>query len=131
MPSVLSLVQSKHKLFAVISILVIVILAIPAILPHITHPSMIYHILLHLVGLILAVFLSTVSLLAYNRNRNTRMLLMTIGFPLLAIVETFYLFHITANIEDVIVPKVDVEFSHIILFIMLALFGLGILKDNK
>jgi hypothetical protein len=110
---------------------VISLLALPVILPHITHQSMIYHISLHIVSLIIAIFLSSVSILAFNRNRNARMLFMTLGFALLAVIETLYLFHATANLEDVIIPIVDVELSHIILLVMLTLFGVGVLKVNK
>ncbi len=124
-------VSNKPKLFALISILVISALALPVILPHFTHPTMIYHISLHIASLILAVFLSCVSILAYNRNRNTRMLLMMFGFSLLAVVEILYLFHSTANIQDIVVPIVDTEFSHIVLLAMLTLFGIGILKVNN
>lgn len=124
-------VSNKPKLFALISILVISALALPVILPHFTHPTMIYHISLHIVSLILAIFLSCVSILAYNRNRNTRMLLMMFGFSLLAVVEILYLFHSTANIQDIVVPIVDTEFSHIVLLGMLTLFGIGILKVNN
>jgi len=92
---------------------------------------MIYHISLHIISLIIAVFLSSVSILAFNRNRNARMLFMTLGFALLAVIETLYLFHATANLEDVIIPVVDVELSHIILLVMLTLFGVGVLKVNK
>ena len=123
--------DSKPKLFVIISIVVIAVLALPVIIPHITHPSMIYHIFLHIISLVLAVFLSTISILAYNRNRNARMLFMTLGFILLAVVETLYLFHATSNVEDIIIPIVDAEFSHIILLIMLTLFGIGVLKVNK
>jgi hypothetical protein len=125
------IIDNKLKLFAIISIAVIAILALPVILPHITHLSMIYHILLHMISLIIAVFLSSVSILAYSRNRNTRMLLMTVGFVLLTVIEILYLFHATANLEELIVPIVDVELSHIILLIMLTLFGIGVLKVNK
>jgi hypothetical protein len=59
------------------------------------------------------------------------MLFMTLGFALLAVIETLYLFHATANLEDVIIPVVDVELSHIILLVMLTLFGVGVLKVNK
>jgi hypothetical protein len=59
------------------------------------------------------------------------MLLMMFGFSLLAAVEILYLFHSTANIQDIIVPIVDAEFSHIILLAMLTLFGIGILKVNN
>ena len=129
--SVRDVVSNKPKLFALIAILVISALAVPVILPHFTHPTMIYHITLHVISLILAVFLSCVSILAYNRNRNIRMLLMMFGFSLLAAVEILYLFHSIANIQDIIVPIVDAEFSHIILLAMLTLFGIGILKVNN
>jgi hypothetical protein len=129
--SVRDVVGNKPKLFALIAILVISALAVPVILPHFIHPTMIYHITLHVISLILAVFLSCVSILAYNRNRNIRMLLMMFGFSLLALVEILYLFHSTANIQDIIVPMVDAEFSHIILLAMLTLFGIGILKVNN
>jgi hypothetical protein len=125
------IIDNKPKLFVIISLAVIAILALPVILPHITHPSMIYHILLHMISLIVAVFLSSVSILAYSRNRNTRMLLMTVGFVLLTVIEILYLFHATANLEELIIPIVDVELSHIILLIMLTLFGIGLLKVNK
>jgi predicted membrane chloride channel (bestrophin family) len=127
--SVHDVLRNKPKLFALISILVISALALPVILPHATHPTMIYHIII--ISLILAVFLSCVSILAYNRNRNARMLLMMFGFSLLAVVELLYLFHSTANIRDIIVPIVDAEFSHLILLTMLALFGIGVLNVSK
>jgi hypothetical protein len=122
---------SKPKLLAVVSLILISMLAVPVILPHIRHPSMIYHILLHVVSIIIAVFLGVISLLAYNRNGGARLILMTGGFSLLAIIEFLYLFHATANIEDIIIPIVDVELSHLILLVMLTLFGIGVLKVNK
>jgi hypothetical protein len=129
--SIRNVVSNKPKLFGLISILVISALALPVILPHFTHPTMIYHIALHIISLILAVFLSCVSILAYNRNRNIRMLLMMFSFSLLAVVEILYLFHSTSNIQDIIVPIVDAEFSHVILLAMLTLFGIGVLKVNN
>jgi hypothetical protein len=122
---------SKTKLFAVVSLILISVLAVPVILPHIRHPSMIYHILLHVVSIIIAVFLGLISFLAYSRTGGTRLILMTVGFSLLAIIEFLYLFHATANIEDIIIPIVDVELSHLILLAMLTLFGIGVLKVNK
>ena len=124
---------SKLTLLAIVTATTIAILWIPVIMPHITHPAMIYHISLHIVSVILAVFLSVVSTLAYRRknNNNLRLLFMSLGFCLLAAIEFLYLFHATANIADVIIPIVDVELSHVILLIMLTLFGIGILKVNK
>jgi hypothetical protein len=104
----------------------------PLVIPHIAHPSMIYHILLHMAGLTMAIFLSIVSVLAYSRNTTTRMLLMAVGFMSLALVEFFYLLQAGGIvIGQVIIPAVNIELSHIILLIMVSLFGLGVLKVNK
>ncbi|HEY6885955.1 MAG TPA: hypothetical protein VI278_18130 [Nitrososphaeraceae archaeon] len=124
-------ISSKPKLLIIITVLAIAILSIPVIIPHITHPYMIYHIFLHIVSLIFAIFLSVVSIISYRRTNSARILFMTLGFFALAVIEILYLFHATANIEDVIIPIVDIELSHIILLIMLTLFGVGILKVNK
>jgi cytochrome bd-type quinol oxidase subunit 2 len=123
---------SKLTLLAIITVSMIAILWIPVIMPHITHPTMIYHISLHTISVVIALFLSIVSILAYRRNSNSlRLLFMSLGFCLLAGIEFLYLFHATANIPDIIIPIVDVELSHAILLIMLTLFGIGILKVNK
>lgn len=122
---------SKPKLLTIVTALVIAILSIPVILPHIMHPSMIFHIFLHIISLIIALFLSIVSILSYKRNKNARILFMTFGFFALAVIEILYLFHATANLEDVIIPIVDAELSHVILLVMLTLFGIGVLKVNK
>ena len=124
-------IDSKPKLLILVTVLVIAILSIPVILPHIMHPSMIFHIFLHIISLIIALFLSIVSILSYKRNKNARILFMTFGFFALAVIEILYLFHATANLEDVIIPIVDAELSHVILLVMLTLFGIGVLKVNK
>src|ERR687887_2505267 len=106
---------SKLTLLTIISATVIGVLMVPVILPHIRHPSMIYHISLHTLSVIIALFLSIVSILAYKRNNSLRLMFMSLGFCLLAGIEFLYLFHATANVQDVIIPMVDVELSHVIL----------------
>lgn len=124
------ILNSKPKLLAIISLLVS-ILAVPIIIPHIEHLSMFYHILLHIVSVIIAIFLGVTSFLAYYRNGGLRLLFMTGGFFLLVAIEFLYLFHTSSNIQEILVPIVDVELSHIILLVMLTLFGIGVLKVNK
>jgi hypothetical protein len=122
---------SKPVLLGLITVLVVGLVA-PLIVPHVAHPSMIYHIILHLAGLTIAIFLSIVSILAYSRNRTARMLLMTVGFMSLALVEFFYLLQAGAiAIGQIIIPTINIELSHLILLIMVSLFGLGVLKVNK
>jgi hypothetical protein len=122
---------SKPVLLGLITALVVGVVA-PLVLPHVAHPSMIYHIVLHMAGLTIAIFLSIVSILAYSRNKTARMLLMAVGFMSLALVEFFYLLQAGAIvIGQVIIPAVNIELSHLILLIMVSLFGLGVLKVNK
>ena len=122
---------SKPVLLGLITALVVGVVA-PLVIPHATHPSMIYHILLHMAGLTIAIFLSIVSLLAYSRNTTTRMLLMAVGFMTLALVEFFYLLQAGGIVVgQVIIPVANIELSHIILLIMVRLFALGVLKVNK
>jgi hypothetical protein len=122
---------SKPILLGLIAALVIGVVA-PLVISHAAHPSMIYHILLHMAGLTVAIFLSTVSFLAYSRNTTTRMLLMAVGFMSLVLVELFYLLQAGGIVVgQFIIPAVNIEFSHMILLIMVSLFGLGVLKVNK
>ena len=122
---------SKPVLLGLITALVVGVVA-PLVIPHVAHPSMIYHIVLHMAGLTIAIFLSIVSVLAYSRNSTTRMLLMAVGFMSLALVEFFYLLQAGGIvIGQVVIPAVNIELSHIILLIMVSLFGVGVLKVNK
>src|ERR687898_384660 len=122
---------SKPVLLGLITTLVVGVVA-PLVISHATHPSMIYHILLHMAGLTIAIFLSIVSLLAYSRNTTTRMLLMAVGFMSLALVEFFYLLQAGGIVVgQFIIPAINIELSHMILLIMVSLFGLGVLKVNK
>lgn len=130
-PSVIRSALSKPKLLLIISVTVVAILAIPVIMPHLTHISMIYHILLHIISLIIAIFLSTFSILAYKRNGGARLLFMALGFISLTAIEVLYLLYATVNIKDIIIPVVDIELPHVILFGMLALFGIGVFKVSN
>jgi hypothetical protein len=122
---------SKPILLGLITALVVGIVA-PFVIPHATHPSMIYHILLHLAGFTIALFLGVISFLAYSRNTTTRMLLMAIGFTTLALVEFFYLLQSGGiAVGQLIIPAANIELSHMVLLIMVSLFGLGVLKVNK
>jgi hypothetical protein len=125
-----NITSSKPKLLGIITAAVIAVVTVPVILPHITDTSMIYHLLLHVISLIIAIFLGLVSILAYLRNGRSRLLFMMSGFLLLSMIETMYLFDATSKIEDMVIPIVDIELSHVIFLVMLTLFGIGIFKVN-
>jgi len=126
-----NLTSSKSKLLATIAALIIAIMAIPVILPHFTDKSTIYHIFLHIVSVIIAIFLGLVSILAYLRNRRTRLLFMTFAFFSLSVIEAMYLFDVSSNMEDIVIQGVDIEISHIIFLVTLALFSIGIFRVGK
>jgi hypothetical protein len=122
---------SKPILLGLVTALVLGVVA-PFVIPHAAHPSMIYHIILHMAGLAIAIFLSIVSFLAYSRNTTTRMLLMAVAFMTLALVEFFYLLQAGGiAVVQFTIPAVNIELSHIILLAMVSLFGFGVLKVNK
>ncbi|MFY9564727.1 MAG: hypothetical protein WAQ29_00095 [Nitrososphaeraceae archaeon] len=130
-PSIQNMVASKAKLLIAISVIAVAVLSIPVIVPHLNHPSMIYHIVLHIVSLVVAVFLTTISAVAYRRSGSSRVLFMFFGFLALTAVELIYLFNATDDIGEVALPFVQIELPHIILLVMLTLFGVGIVKVNK
>jgi hypothetical protein len=130
-PSIHSIVANKDKLLITISVITVAVLSIPVIFPHLNHPSMIYHIVLHIVSLVVAVFLTTISAVAYKRSASSRILFMFFAFLALTVVELIYLFNATGDIGEVALPFIHIELPHIILLVMLTLFGIGVLKVNK
>ncbi|MEO9363462.1 MAG: hypothetical protein ABI348_06130 [Nitrososphaera sp.] len=121
---------SKPLVFGLTTAIVVGIIA-PLVLPHVTHPSILFHIILHIASLVIATFLSVVSLTAYRRTGGARTLFMTLGFIALGIAEVFYMFQAVGLLFFLQIPNLDIEFPHIILLGMLGLFGLGVLKVNK
>lgn len=126
-----NITSDKAKLFVTVAVIVVLALTIPVIIPHISNPQHIYHIILHIVSLTLSIFLFIVSISSYLRNGGSRLLFMSLGFLSLVIVEVLFLFHATKGIQEILVPVVNIELPHIILLAMLTLFGMGILKVNS
>lgn len=121
---------SKPILLGLVTAIVVGVVS-PLVLPHLAHPSMIYHISLHIASLAIAVFLSIVSVLAYTRSRSFRLLTMTLGFMALSTVEFLYLLDSSAVLSIFDFSTLGIELPHLILLVMLAMFGLGVLKVNR
>ena len=122
---------NKPRLLALIASIIISLSIVPFILPHVFHPHMIYHILLHLVSLIISQFLVVVSLLAYLKSRTSRILFMTLGFITLVIAEYIYLLNSTEDFYVKFIPYVNIEISHVVLLIMVIFFGISFLKNPR
>jgi hypothetical protein len=121
---------SKPVLLGLVTAIVVGIVS-PLIMPHLAHPSMIYHITLHIASLAIALFLSVVSVLAYARSRSFRVLTMALGFMALSVVEFLYLLDASAVLSVFDFSELGIELPHLILLLMLTMFGLGVLKVNK
>jgi hypothetical protein len=91
---------------------------------------MIYHIILHIASLAIAIFLSFIAVVAYTRSGRARLLFMALGFVTLAILEVLMLLSATGNLEEPMIPAVNVELPHVVLLVMITLFGVGVLKVN-
>jgi hypothetical protein len=123
-------IGAKKWLFGVISAVTVSVFIVLAA-PHIFHASTIWHFLLHLGSVTIAVFLSTVSFVSYRNTGNTRILLTALSFVALTIVELLFLLNTAELIGTPVIPVVDIDLSHVFLLGMLVLFGLGVLKVNK
>jgi hypothetical protein len=121
---------SKPLLVGLITAIVIGVIS-PLFVPHLTHTSMIYHIILHVASITVAIFLGVVSFLAYARSKSSRLLFMTLGFIALAIVEFLYLLESAWPGNEFLISTVDIELPHVILLVMLTMFFLGVLRGSK
>lgn len=122
--------EKKSSLFSIIVVVVVGILAAPIILPHILHTYHFVHILLHIGGIILAVFLTVLSLIAYYRLRSKRLMLTFCGFGAFITAETVTLIDATwpatFDIDDLSL----LEIGHLLILTTLGLLALGVFRDD-
>jgi hypothetical protein len=121
---------SKPLLLGLITAIVVGLIS-PLFLPHLVHPSTVYHIILHIASLTLAIFLGVVSVLAYARSSSSRLLFMTLGFIALAVVEFLYLLDAVLPGNTIHISTVGIELPHMILLVMLTMFFLGVVRVGK
>jgi hypothetical protein len=114
-----------------LSIIFLSVIIYPLILPHITHPSMIYHIVIHIISFDVALFLTFISILSFKKTKSKKVLLTSISFGILLVVELLYLLQASNTIGEFHIPYIEIEIPHILLLFMLALFAIGVLKVEK
>ena len=123
-------VERKSTLFSLIVAGVVAILALPIILPHLLHGFHIAHILLHVGGITLAVFISVLACIAYSRLRTKRLLLSTIAFSNFIVAEITLLVDATwpfaYDLGDVPLSEV----GHLLTFATLGLLALGVFRND-
>jgi hypothetical protein len=123
--------SNKTNLFCFLSIAFVSIIVYPIIIPHLSHPSMIYHIAIHIISFDMALFLTCISILSYNRTKSKRILLTSSSFGVLVIIELVYLLQSSNILGQFPIPYIGGEISHVLLLFMMALFAMGIIKVEK
>jgi len=125
-----NLVERKSTLFSIIVTGVIAILALPIIIPHLFHGYHLAHIFLHIGGITLAVFISTLAISAYVRLRTKRLLLSAIAFTTFIGAESALLVDSSyPNVFDFGILPLD-EVGHLLTFITLGLLALGVFRND-
>lgn len=124
------IIETKSSLFSIIVASIVGILAIPIIAPHFLHGFHLAHIILHIGGIILAVFISTLAFIAYGKLRTKRLLFSAIAFANFVLVEFILLFDATWPTVFDVGDVALLEIGHILTFVTLGLLALGVFRND-
>jgi len=125
-----SLIEKKPSLLAIVVGTIVGTLAIPVILPHIFHGYHVYHILLHVTGICVAVFITVLATIAYYRLRTKRLLLTTIAFGIFIAAESIVLIDATwPQLYDLNQTSL-LEVGHMLTITSLAVLAAGVFRNN-
>ncbi|MBI5377897.1 MAG: hypothetical protein HZA82_04670 [Thaumarchaeota archaeon] len=122
--------EKKSTLFSVVIFAVMGILIAPIILPNLFHGSHILHIMLHVGGMIAAVFLTVVSLMTYIKIRTKRLLFTFIAFSFFIAAEAISLVDVTWPYTFYVGQLPFSELEHILIIGMLGIFTLAIFRND-
>lgn len=106
------------------------ILAIPVIVPHLLHGFHIAHIILHVGGITLAVFITFLATLAYLRLKTRRLLLSAIAFSNFVAAETVLLVDATWPMIYDFQYMPLLEIGHFLTFITLGVLAIGVFRND-
>ncbi|WP_144732127.1 hypothetical protein [Candidatus Nitrosocosmicus arcticus] len=129
--SLANILSNKTSLFLFLSITVTSVAIYPFIIPHISHPTMIYHIIIHIISFDVALFLTTISFVSYKKTRSKKILLTGLSFGFLLFTELLYLLQSSNLLGTFYIPLIEVEFPHLLLLLMLGLFAAGVLRLER
>ncbi len=79
----------------------------------------------------MALFLTVISALSFRKTKSKKVLLTSLSFGILLIVEFLFLLQSSNILGDFQIPFIDVEIPHILLLFMLALFAVGVIKVER
>lgn len=122
--------EKKSTLFGIIVIAVIGTLATPIIIPHILHGFHLYHILLHVGGLSLSVFLTVLAVLAFSRLKTKRLFLTMIAFFVFISSESVLLVDATwPTMYDIGLVSL-LEVGHLLVITSMGLLAMGAFRND-
>lgn len=124
------ILDRRPALFSVVVMCIMGILAGPVIAPHMFHGFHIAHIMLHVGGIVLAVFLAVLGIKAYFRARTKRMCLTSAGFLMFVAAETVTLVDITWPFVYRLGSISLLETSHLLLLAAFGLIAMGVFRDD-
>ena len=122
--------EKKSTLFSIVVTGVIAILAFPIIVPHILHGYHLIHIFLHVGGITLAVFITTLAMLAYSKLKTKRLLLSSVAFTTFIGAESVLLVEATWPSLYYIGETSLLEIGHLLTFSTLGLLALGVFRND-
>jgi hypothetical protein len=125
-----SIVEKKSRLFSAVVVGVVSILAIPVILPHILHGFHFAHILLHIGGITLAVFIAILATFAYTKLKTKRLLFSAIAFNIFISAEVVLLMETTWPSFYYLGDMSLQEIGHLLTFATLGLLALGVFRND-
>ena len=125
------ILSKKTNLFLVLSISFTSIVVYPILLPHLFHPKMVFHIAIHILSFDMALFLAVISILSFKKTKSKKVLLTSLSFGVLLIVEFLYLLQSSAILGDYHIPFIEVELPHILLLLMVSLFAVGVIRVER
>jgi hypothetical protein len=124
------MLENKSTLLSIVIFAVVGILSVPLLMPHISHEFQFFHILLHLSGIIIAVFLSIISAFAYSKARTRRLLFTMIAFSLFVVSEVFSVIDAAWQYTYYLGAFSSAELGHILMICTLGMFALSVFRRD-
>ncbi|MDE1861629.1 MAG: hypothetical protein KGI33_01825 [Thaumarchaeota archaeon] len=125
-----SLIDPKSKILSLLIFSLVVILAIPVIIPGLSQHYTDFHILLHLTGIGFASFLTIVAATAYRRVKTRRLLFTTIAFGTFILAEIFWLIDAAWESKYYFWTFSSFEIGHVTIFFTLLMFALSVFRRD-
>lgn len=123
-------IEDKPKLFSIVIFSVIAVLVAPIILPNLFHGYHTVHIGLHIGGVIIAVFLTIATMIAYAKIRTCRLLSTCVAFSFFIAAESVALIDITWPYTFYVGQITLEEIEHVLIISMLGVFASAVFRKD-